>query len=61
MKKMVVYPRGEEVEVSEQDIKRGATRVECSVCEGAGEFFITDFDYQECVSCKGTGEVFVSV
>jgi len=61
MKQMVVYPRGEEVGVSEEDIRRGFTRIECLECEGTGVFVITDFDYQECVSCKGTGEVVVSI
>ena len=61
MKEMVVYPRGEEIEVSEEDVGRGFTHVECSACEGTGIFVITDSDHQECVSCKGTGEVVVSI
>ena len=61
MKQMVVYPREERVEVSESDIKRGATRIGCLECEGTGDFSITDFDHQKCVSCGGTGEVFVSL
>lgn len=61
MKEMVVYPRGEEVEASYEDIERGFTRTECFECDGAGVFVITDYDYQECVSCKGSGEVVVSI
>jgi len=61
MMKMVVYPRGDEIDVSEEEIRRGVTHVECLACRGTGEFSITDDVSQECVPCKGTGEVPVSL
>ena len=59
--KMVVYPRDEEIDVSEEDIRRGVVHVECLACDGTGTFYITDDDSQECVPCSGTGEVPVSI
>ena len=61
-----------EVEVTEEDIKRGYAYVPCFECEGIGiwDYYPDDyFDYEkdvstgkefQCINCKGTGKVLIN-
>jgi hypothetical protein len=61
-----------EVEVTEEDIKRGYAHVPCFECEGIGiwDYYPNSyFDYDkeiptgkefQCIDCKGTGKVLIN-
>jgi len=49
-----------EIDVSESDIERGFSQIDCPACEGTGRFELPDGD-AKCNTCKGTGKRYVSL
>jgi len=51
-----------EIEVSEEDVRRGYAEVGCFECEGTGWWAYMEPEEPggPCVTCKGTGKVYVN-
>ena len=49
-----------ELEVDEEDIRKGFTHMTCPACRGTGVFQLPE-DEAKCVECSGRGRVGVSL
>lgn len=58
---MRVYPSGQDITVTEQELAHGITHIECPACNGTGTFSITNQHSQDCVRCSTRGTIAVTL